>query len=382
MIVRFARNQRPNWGGGYFTYESLKKFAEEYDDFLPPESINLYKASNPLDYHDGRYDFYDVAALFGIEEGALSTLTDESMPRFLEYAKAEVKAGIADASLNPLIAISDRSRPIDVEGKTKFRKMVQDQGLESLQIESLTKKYFIPRIIKGEPSDSLSSLGRNYDSSLDYFQSKFVVRGCEGVEITPQGIAGVISIYPTPENPTGRLSFPIRNEDDLIVERHDAQLNLPLQCVFDNSDGNQSEKLQEILGSSLCDVAFLREAYCWRSLAGHILANHPDYEDEGKSKELSDTSEYLRKRIEFSRHLDVINEKNCSETVRNLIPNIKEMIRRFENWLTEVERGNYKTAYALAGAYFYNKYMNEDDREAWEELEQQAYELGKENRPE
>lgn len=380
----FCSEASPPLGGGYFSYESMEAFVEKYQDILSIKSFaDLYMASNPLDYHDGDYDYYNVATLFGDKTGAYSILTNESTQRFLEHAKTE----IANKSLKRTVAISDLGRSIDIETKEKFHEMLVESGIkEQSQIEAIIEEYFMPRTTDSIEFRYMSTLGRNYKPSLDFFKSRFTTRNKEGIEITPGGINGVINTYPTPSNQTGRLVFPVRNNQAPIVELGDARVCPPLEYCFDNSGDDLAEKLKISLGHRLHDELVLREAYSLRSLSGFILSEYPGYEDNVETEKMADAMKdgYIKKRTEHAKNLLLgINKDKCSKNIKDMIPDIEEMIRRMEKWEGEFTAGNYKTALVLYVALYFNPesrcLMHDKNRDQWKSMEQQAYKLGKGN---
>jgi len=330
-------------------------------------------ASNPLDYIDSGYDYYDVEGLFRSVAGALSTLTPESAPRFLERAKKE----ITDLSLKQAIIASDLSRPIDKNTKAEFRNMLNEnlegQWFRQGRIDAFTEQYFT------EVNDGgLSDLGRNYQPSLDFFHSVFLSRVREGIEITPKGIAGIVSVYPTENNPTGRMRFPIENEYAPIVKSNSAYANLPLKDIFDQRNDDWGDQWEEIAKSN-SDAIILREAYCLRSLSNIALLHRPKtsklelisnnsnspWTSESFETNISDRVEATRQTLESVDDID-----KCDDDVRSLVPDIIEMTRRLGNWAKEMEQGNYRTASILAKLYFDGESMNGSDRDSWKVLEQ------------
>lgn len=331
----FCCEDAPPRSGEFFTLDSLQQFTECYVDVMPP-TPSLFCANNPFDYHDGGKDYFDVIDML-IKSGAnpaqnYTTMTPDMQTRFLDRSRRDIIAGLG----HQVIRISDLGRQIDKDTIRQFKRMLAREGLKRAQIKTATNKYFKSRRPGSAKYRGLSNLGRNYSPNLDFFEAIVAARVKEGVRITPAGqVSGVISVYPTPDNPRGLFEIPIVDDNSTVVRRLDIDntVNItPLSWSIGQKTAREQDFDNTLQTDELLNAAFLREALFLRRLFGET---HGEIGEDGRSK-YQDSSEYLpraRKRLEYTKQNFLDADRfagRLSDDVIKLIPSMQEAVGQIE----------------------------------------------------
>jgi len=354
----FCSEDSPPLGEHFFSYDSLEQFRDKYGKLLPNvikkgSSVHLYVASNPFDYKDGRHNFIDAARLF--DARAISRMTPKMIKPFVRQAEDELirqskNGGIDLTSMPRMVIISDRDTPVDCKAKDKFRTMLDRHDIRRKELQDIVMgEYF--HLSNATPK---ANLGRNYKPNQDFITCGVHHRALNGVEITPTGITGMLSVYPTPDNPRGRLEFPITNENDPVVLHQYIDVAgqvAPLPIAFAQPEkGLSRDQLPRY-----DDKEILREAYYLKKLQYAITVEYYEqltYDKETKEKWWRLMFENARKHLQYVE--DIIHsvqakeDADLSETSRKIMPDMLKLSGYVTQWLNLIDQNDHAGAVAFA----------------------------------